>query len=497
MSHTHKIVKKLSDLVTDKKIKSGDTSIHGLTSDSRTVKKGFLFAAIPGVKDNGQKYISEAIQKGAVAILHQGKEKIDGAIDIQTDNVRLDLSKIANRFYDQQPENIVAVTGTSGKSSVVHFCRQIWNHLKLEAACFGTIGITRGQDTRELDLTTPDTVMIHEILHDLKNDGVTHLAMEASSHGIEQHRLDSVQLKAAAFTNLSQDHLDYHQTMAKYLEAKLHLFTRILPQGAIAVLNADSPEFEKIRKAATIRNQKIISFGKNGQDIQLVANADKPTGQETRLKIFGKDYHLHFPLLGEIQLMNALTALALVLASDEKINQDKAVEALSYLTTVSGRLELIATHPNGAKIFNDYAHKPEALQKILTILRPLTQNHLHVLFGCGGERDKAKRPIMGAIAAALADVVTITDDNPRHEDPEAIRRDILVTCPKAKEIGDRQQAIEHAISQLQPGDILVVAGKGHELGQKIGDKVIPFSDTAVVQEIINKLSTKGKSQNAL
>lgn len=468
-----------------------DIDIRGITSDSRQVRPGFLFAALPGSKANGADFIEDAIINGAVAVMGEKGTTIPGdghTILVTVDNARRALADIAAKFYGRQPETIVAVTGTSGKTSIVSFTQQLWTMLGItQSASLGTLGMRAPKMVQSGFLTTPDTVSLHAALADLAAAGVTHLAMEASSHGLDQHRLDAVNVTSAAFSNLSRDHLDYHPTMEHYLAAKMRLFSDVLQKDGCAVLNADDENFEQIAQLCRDSGHWVMTFGETPSDIYLLNRTPRPSGQDITLSVFGEKYNLTVPLVGHFQIMNALAALGLVLSGGVKA--DAAVPLLSQLIGVPGRLQLVAGHPEGAAVYVDYAHKPGAVEAVLNTLRPHTEGRLICLFGCGGNRDAGKRPIMGRIATGLADVVIVTDDNPRHENPKHIRAEILAGAPDAVEMPDRREAIAWAIGELRAGDVLVVAGKGHEQGQIIGDRVEPFDDVTEVEKAIEHLKT--------
>jgi UDP-N-acetylmuramoyl-L-alanyl-D-glutamate--2,6-diaminopimelate ligase len=460
--------------------------VSTITADSRRVVDGSLFAALPGLKMDGNDYIEAAIQKGAVAILASASANVPAHIaHIISDNPRHDLAFIAYKFYGAVPENIVAVTGTNGKSSTVFFVQQLWESLGLKSASLGTVGIFGTGLSQAGSLTTPDPIFLHKTLSDLKLAGYEHLAFEASSIGIEQSRIDALPIKAAAFTNLTLDHLDYHHTMDAYLEAKMKLFTdRLLPDG-VAVIYADMPESESI--TARIK-QKVIRYGTKG-DIFVKKRTPKPTGQDLIISVIGREYEVHLPLVGAFQAMNALCALALVVGEDvtNTTRTESLIEGLASLRGAPGRLQFIEG-PNGAAIYVDYAHTPDALENAIQALRPHTHNRLISVFGCGGDRDKTKRGLMGKISSDQADISIVTDDNPRTEDPLQIRSEILSTMnPSAIEIGDRREAILRAVEMLQAGDVLLIAGKGHEQGQTIGNVVEPFDDVAEAVRAIELL----------
>ncbi|MCX8232169.1 MAG: UDP-N-acetylmuramoyl-L-alanyl-D-glutamate--2,6-diaminopimelate ligase [Alphaproteobacteria bacterium] len=457
--------------------------IAGITADSRAVMPGFVFAALRGVRTDGTRFIPDAIEHGAVAVLAPSDVTVkeDDVFVVSDDNPRRRLAMMAARFYPQQPKTIIAVTGTNGKTSTADFASQIWARVGVNGGSLGTLGLrTSGRGT-EGTLTTPDPVTLHQTLDRLAGEGVQHLAMEASSHGLDQYRLDGVRVSAAAFTNISHDHLDYHGSQDAYLAAKLRLFAEVMPEGGIAVLNIDVPEFEKVRAVCASRRQLIITYGTDARaDFRLVSAEPGLCGQTVEVALNGQTHRVLLPLFGSFQAENALAALALVIGTGA--DRAAAVDALGHLRGVLGRAQLVAELSNRAKVFVDYAHTPDALSHVLAALRPHTKGRLVVAFGCGGDRDRAKRPEMGRIAADLADHVIVTDDNPRDEDPATIRREILVACPDAEEIGNRGRAIARGIDVLQPGDLLVVAGKGHETGQVVRGEVRPFDDTAVIRK---------------
>ena len=455
--------------------------VTGLAVDSRKVKPGFLFAAFPGNQSDGRKFIPQAVTAGAKVILvprGSALEEIEGVLILEDSNPRLRFADMAASFYDAQPKWVAAVTGTNGKSSCVTFIREMWDLLGKQAASLGTLGITAPGLDISGGLTTPDAAGLHERLAEITKLGVTHLAMEASSHGLDQYRMDGVDVRIAAFTNLSRDHLDYHSNMDEYLKAKERLFSEILRPGGIAVLNGDAPEFERLTKATDSYGHRIISYGKKGTDIQLLEVKTTASGQQLKLIVKDTVFNVTLPLAGYFQVENALCSLGVILAS--KVSAEQAVPLLEKLSGVPGRLEHM-----GHGVYVDYAHTPDALQTVLQALRPHTTGNLICLFGCGGDRDKGKRAEMGKIAKQFADRAIVTDDNPRSEDAQVIRNEILATCPNATEISDRKIAIQTAIQNLESGDVLVIAGKGHETGQTIGDQVIPFDDRSLAKECLN------------
>jgi UDP-N-acetylmuramoyl-L-alanyl-D-glutamate--2,6-diaminopimelate ligase len=458
--------------------------ITGLAADSRAVGPGMLFAALPGARLDGRAYIAQAIARGAAAVL--GDPSLAGAplgVPLVLDpEPRRRLALIAAQFHGRQPRCIVAVTGTNGKTSVVSFVRQLWARQGWPAAALGTLGLDAPGRRDDGALTTPDPVHLHALLAELAADGVEHLALEASSHGLDQHRLDGVRMAAAAFTNLSRDHLDYHGSAAAYFAAKRRLFAELLPTGATAVLNADQPEFSDLAGLCHTRGITVLDYGRNAGRLRLLSQHAHAGGQTLELALNGRRSTVETALLGEFQAANLLAALGLVVATGG--DPDAALAGLGEIRGARGRLEEVARHPSGAPVFVDYAHTPDALAKVLQALRPHTAGRLWVVFGCGGDRDPGKRPVMGEIAAGLAERVIVTDDNPRSEAPAAIRRAILAACPGALEIGDRGHAIRAALAGLQEGDVLVIAGKGHESGQIVGETRLPFDDAVEVRRAL-------------
>ncbi len=466
----------------------GGIEIAGLTADSRKVLPGWLFAALRGAKADGTQFIPGAIARGAAAILAEdGVGRALGApvpVPLLTSpQPRRALALMAARFYGAQPETVVAVTGTSGKTSVADFARQIFAALGHEAASLGTIGLVAPGVRTYGSLTSPDPITLHETLAQLAREGVTHLALEASSHGLDQHRLDGIRLRAAAFTNLGHDHLDYHPTVEAYLQAKLRLFSEVLPRDGVAVLNADADEARAVIAAAERAGHQVLSVGRAGATLTLEAQEPDRFAQRLRVRHAGGTADIRLPLPGAYQAGNALLAAGLALATGEPAQ--RVLAALECLQGVKGRLEVMGLVRGGLAVI-DYAHKPEALTAALAALRPFAPGRLICVFGCGGDRDRAKRPIMGEIASRLADTVIVTDDNPRSETPAAIRAAILAGAPGAREIADRAAAIQAGARLLRPGDVLLVAGKGHEAGQIVGDTVLPFSDHDVVRALLTQ-----------
>lgn len=466
--------------------------ITSIVLDSRKATPGSLFGALAGIKEDGEKYIGNAIEKGASVVLaskatcesltHQYPQ----VIFLSHANVQEAFYQILRTFYTRRPKIIVAVTGTNGKTSTVEFARQIWKLLGYSSATLGSFGLVsenRCIKFNEFKVATPDAATLAQLLTDLESDGVSHLAMEATSHGLHQGRLKNMRFQAAGFTNLTRDHLDYHANMSEYLEAKLILFKELMAPGGTIVLNADIEIFNIIKNASY--PHPLITYGKAGGDISINYIQPLPHGQKLSINIFGKRYHLEIPLVGRFQVMNALCALGLVLATDPERSHE-AILALEKLEGVRGRLELVGHSRKGAAVYIDYAHSPDALKSALSALKPHTENNLYAIFGCGGNRDKGKRPQMGKIAAELANYVIVTDDNPRYEDAAVIRSEVIAGCPNAKNIGDRREAIQEALNISQAGDVILIAGKGHESGQIIGDKVTPFDDREVVRELLRR-----------
>lgn len=459
-----------------------DARITGLSIDSRAVQPGHLFAALPGARIHGGAFVGAALRAGAAAILTDrdglalARADLDGAevAVVLAQDPRQALSYACALWFQAQPETVVAVTGTNGKTSVATFARQIWAVLGRTAANLGTTGI-EGAYEATLGHTTPDPITLHRHLAAMARDGVTHLAMEASSHGLDQRRLDGVRLAAAGFTNLSQDHLDYHATMEDYFRAKAGLFDRVLPQDSVIVTNVDDPRGARISHDATARGQEVIGIGvADDARLRIEAQRFDATGQDLRFSWQGRSHQARLHLIGGFQAANALLAAGLVIAAGE--DPEDVFAALPRLTTVRGRMELAATRDNGAAVFVDFAHTPAALQTALQSLRPHVMGRIVVVFGAGGNRDTGKRPLMGQAAADNADTVIVTDDNPRNENPREIRAMVRDGCPGALEVADRAEAILRGVDAVGPGDALLIAGKGHETGQIIGDDIFPFDD---------------------
>ncbi len=463
-----------------------EVDISGLTADSRQVAAGYLFAALPGSQADGRDFIPQALEKGAAAVLApKGTTLPAGAPAVALiidDNPRRRLALLAARFYQRQPATAVAVTGTNGKTSVASFTSQIWHALGHEAASLGTLGLQPPRADAPASLTTPDPVELHRCLASLARDRVDHVVLEASSHGLDQFRLDGIRVSAAAFTNLTRDHLDYHGSMEAYLAAKMRLFSELLQPDGTAVVNLDDPAGAQVVEVCRARGLKTLTYGKAVSDLQLLEQTPTATGQDLALKLLGREMTVSLGVAGAFQAGNVLAALGLVIAGGEDL--DRAAATLSGLEGVPGRVELVGETAAGGHVYVDYAHTPDALETVLHALRPHTRKRLAVIIGCGGDRDRGKRPQMGAIAVRLADKAYITDDNPRSEDPAAIRREMLAAAPEAEEIGDRGAAIATAVAALGSGDVLVIAGKGHEAGQIVGGQVLPFDDRDVARTAI-------------
>jgi UDP-N-acetylmuramoyl-L-alanyl-D-glutamate--2,6-diaminopimelate ligase len=458
--------------------------VTGVTADSRTVAPGDLFIAIPGTKADGGRYIADAAGRGAVAAIAAVDAAVPADLEIpvlRTPDPRVALAAIAARIYAGQPATVVAVTGTSGKTSVAEFTRQIFAACGRDADSLGTIGVVSPKTTVYGSLTTPDPVSLHKTLASLAHEGVTHLAMEASSHGLDQHRLDGVTIAAAAFTNLGRDHMDYHPTVEEYFAAKMRLFENLLPPDRPAIINRDGAYAAKAEAVARRSGRAVLTVGRTGDTIKLERVEATGFAQRLTLTASGTTTTVDLPLVGAYQVENALVAAALAIASGEA--PARVLAALATLNGVKGRLEIIGERNGGLGVV-DYAHKPEALAAALDACRPFATGRLICVFGCGGDRDRGKRPIMGRIAAEKSDVVIVTDDNPRTETASAIRAEVLAGATGATEIGDRADAIRAAVAMMGPGDVVLVAGKGHETGQIVGDTVLPFSDHDVLAEAL-------------
>jgi UDP-N-acetylmuramoyl-L-alanyl-D-glutamate--2,6-diaminopimelate ligase len=458
--------------------------VEGVNADSRAIATGEVFFALPGTRVHGDSFAAQAIGRGASAMVTDRTPDIDPAVPVVVvKDVRAAYARAASRQFAPQPRVAAAVTGTNGKSSIVSFVRQIWAACGIKAASLGTVGIETNAGIRPQELTTSDPLLLHRDLAALKAEGIDHVAMEASSQGLDQRRVDGIRFDAVGFTNLSRDHLDYHRDMAAYRDAKLRLFTDLIAEGGSAVINADDPEHTPFLFAALDRGARLLTVGREGAFFEISEVINEGYGQRVNGRMVGETASFRLPLTGAFQVSNAVVALALAVSTGAPA--DKALKALETLKGAKGRLELVGEH-NGAAIFVDYAHKPVALETALESLRPFAANRLQLVFGCGGDRDKGKRPIMGGIAASKADVVFVTDDNPRTENAATIRSEILAAVPDARELGDRRLAIETAMAGLRPGDVLLIAGKGHEDYQIVGTTKHHFSDHEVVLETLKR-----------
>lgn len=463
-----------------------DIEVTGISSDSRQVKPGFVFFALAGSKADGSVYAADAARRGAAAIVAgMGAAPGDVAVPVlAVDDPRLALALAAACFFARQPRTMVAVTGTSGKTSVAAFTRQIWEQAGFPAASIGTTGVVAPGRDEYGSLTTPDPVALHRLLAELADAGVTHASMEASSHGLDQRRLDGVRLAAGGFTNLGRDHMDYHPTVEDYHRAKLRLFDALLPKGAPAVIHADDPWSAPTIEAARAAGLNVLTVGRHGDFLKLKRVEHERHRQRAEIEAAGAIHEIDLPLAGDFQIANALVSAGLAISTGTPAA--KVFSALEKLKGAPGRLDLVGTTANGAPVYVDYAHKPDALENVLASVRPFTTGRVIVVFGCGGDRDRGKRPIMGEIATRLADVVIVTDDNPRSETPRGIRAAILVAAPGAIEIGDRRRAIHEAVAMLHAGDTLIVAGKGHEEGQTVGSQTLHFSDHEEVRAALSE-----------
>ncbi|URW76923.1 UDP-N-acetylmuramoyl-L-alanyl-D-glutamate--2,6-diaminopimelate ligase [Sphingomonas donggukensis] len=455
-------------------------TVTGFAIDHRKVAPGTIFGAFEGARVNGEDFIPAAIASGAIAVVARPGAVVDGAVHIATDNPRACFAELAARYFAPFPATTVAVTGTNGKTSTVELTRQLWRMAGHHAASIGTLGVTTADDRVTTGLTTPDVVTFLSNVAGLGREGVTHLAFEASSHGLSQYRTEGLPVTAAAFTNLSRDHLDYHGDMANYLTAKLRLFAEVVRDDGVVVVWADDPNADPVIDLARARGLRLISVGTHGETLRLTGRTPTLLGQGLTIEAEGRTHQVNLPLIGAYQAANALTAAGLVIATGGDVAQTLA--GLSRLAPVRGRLERAVITRSGAPVYVDYAHTHDALDAAIAALKPHVTGRLIVVFGAGGDRDAGKREPMGQAAASGADVVIVTDDNPRSEDPAAIRAAVLAGAPGAFEIGDRRAAIAHAVAIAGPEDIVLLAGKGHEQGQIVGDLVLPFDDVAVVRD---------------
>jgi UDP-N-acetylmuramoyl-L-alanyl-D-glutamate--2,6-diaminopimelate ligase len=459
----------------------GETDeVTGFVIDNRKVAQGSVFGAFSGARFNGEDFIQDAIRAGAVAVVARPEAVVNGAVHIADANPRKAFADLATRFYGPFPETLVAVTGTNGKTSSVELVRQLWHMSGFQAASIGTLGITTAHDQVTTGLTTPDVGTFLSNLAGLEREGVSHVAFEASSHGLDQYRTEGPRVCAAAFTNLSRDHLDYHGTMDAYLAAKLRLFTEVLAPDGVAVIWADDAASHRVADAAQARGIRLFSVGAQGLDLKLVSRTPTQLGQALEIEAEGAVHKIQLPLIGAYQAANALTAAGLVLATGGALKT--TLGNLARVQGVRGRLERAVIAKSGAPVYVDYAHTPDALEAAIAALRPHCKGRIILVFGAGGDRDTGKRAEMGAVAVRDADLVIVTDDNPRSEAPAAIRAMVMDGAKGATEIGDRRAAIAEAIRLSSADDVVLVAGKGHEQGQIVGDRVLPFDDVSVARD---------------
>ena len=459
---------------------ANDSTVTGFALDHRKIAAGNIFGAFRGSRFNGEDFIAEAVRRGAVAIVAGRDARVEGAVRLTADEPRKLFAELAARYFAPYPETVVAVTGTNGKTSTVELTRQLWRMAGHRSASIGTLGVTTADEQVKTGLTTPDIVTFLSNMAGLGRMGISHVAYEASSHGLDQYRAEGVPVRAAAFTNLSRDHLDYHANMDSYFAAKMRLFDEVVEEGGTAVVWTGDPKSAEVIERARRRGLKLVTVGPEAETIALVRRASTPLGQQLVLRHEGKEHKLNLPLIGAYQVNNVLTAAGLVLATGGDWAQTLA--GMGRVSPVRGRLERAVISRAGAPVYVDYAHTPDAVEAAIAALRPHVEGKLITVLGAGGDRDEGKRPEMGAVAARFSDAVIVTDDNPRSEDPAAIRRAVLDGAPQATEIGDRREAIAAAIAMAHAGDIVLVAGKGHEQGQIIGDQVLPFDDVTVARE---------------
>jgi UDP-N-acetylmuramoyl-L-alanyl-D-glutamate--2,6-diaminopimelate ligase len=457
-----------------------DSEVTGFAIDHRKVTRGSVFGAFKGAVFNGEEFVEQAVDRGAVAVVASREAQVSRVPLLADPEPRRLFAELAARYYAPYPETVVAVTGTNGKTSTVEMTRQIWRMSGHRSASIGTLGVTTSDDQVKTGLTTPDIVTFLNNMAGLKRMGISHVAYEASSHGIDQHRAEGVPLAAAAFTNFSRDHLDYHGTMDAYFEAKMRLFERLLPSGNPAVVWTDDPKSQEVMERARRAGHELLTVGRKGDTIRLVEQTPTALGQMLQLEHRGKPYKLALPLIGAYQAANVLTAAGLVLSTGGE--WATTFSAMQRVAPVRGRLERAVISRDGVPVYIDYAHTPDALEAAIAALRPHVEGRLITVFGPGGDRDQGKRPEMGAVASRMSDVVIVTDDNPRSEDPAMIRSAIMAAASGAKEVPGRREAIAEAIRIARAGDIVLVAGKGHETGQIIGDRVLPFDDALVARE---------------
>ncbi len=459
---------------------AAEKDVTGFAIDHRKIAAGTIFGAFKGERFNGEDFIESAVAAGAVAIVASETAKVVGAVHIASANPRKSFAELAARFFAPMPQHIVAITGTNGKTSTAELTRQFWRMAGHHAASIGTLGITTATDQVKTGLTTPDIVTFLANMSGLAKEGVSHVAFEASSHGLAQYRSEAVPIQIAAFTNLSRDHLDYHGDMESYFNAKMRLFDEVVDENGTAVIWADDAWSDKVIARAKARALRIITVGERGQGVRLVSRKPTQLGQDLELEIQGEIIKVKLPLIGGYQAANAITAAAIVMASGEAVPD--VISNMARLQPVRGRLERAVITRSGAPVYIDYAHTPDALAAAISAMRPHTKGRLITVFGAGGDRDRGKRPQMGKIAFDNSDIAIVTDDNPRSEDAQVIRSEILAGAPRALEIGDRREAIAHAIGLANAEDIVLIAGKGHEQGQIIGDREFPFDDVQVARE---------------
>ena len=459
---------------------ASDSEVTGFALDHRKVAPGNIFGAFRGSRFNGEDFIAEAVQRGAVAVIARIEALVEGVPHLSADEPRKLFADIAARYFEPYPDTIVAVTGTNGKTSTVELTRQLWRMAGHRSASIGTLGVTTADEQVSTGLTTPDIVTFLSNMAGLKRMGISHVAYEASSHGLDQYRAEGVMVQAAAFTNFSRDHLDYHPDMDAYFSAKMRLFDDVIADGGTAVVWTGDPKCNDVVNHALRRRLKLITVGPGAETIELVSRQSTPLGQQLVLRHEGREHRLGLPLIGAYQMNNVLTAAGLVLATGG--DWETTLSGMGRVAPVRGRLERAVIGRSGAPVYVDYAHTPDAIEAAIMALRPHVEGRLITVFGAGGDRDEGKRPEMGAVAAKLSDVVIVTDDNPRSEDPAAIRKAVLAGAPDAIEVGDRREAIGEAIRMAGAGDIVLLAGKGHEQGQIIGDQVLPFDDVTVARE---------------
>ncbi len=471
---------RLADLDLDLSGDNGAVTVSGFAIDHRKVAPGVVFGAFRGARVNGEDFIPAAVRAGAVAVVARPEALVEDAVHIADAEPRRRFARLAAGFYAPFPETVVGVTGTNGKTSTVELARQIWLQLGHHAASIGTLGVTTAQDQVSTGLTSPDIVTFLGNMAGLKREGVSHVAFEASSHGLDQHRTEGLAVRAAAFTNLSRDHLDYHGDMDSYFAAKLRLFTEVVDADGTAVVWTDDARSDAVIAAARARGLSVLTVGEGGDDLRLVDRTPTALGQDLVIEAEGGRRKIALPLIGAYQAANALVALGLAMATGTPLAA--GLDALARVRPVRGRLERAVITASGAPAYVDYAHTPDGLEAAIAALRPHTAGRLILVFGAGGDRDPGKRVLMGRVAAARADRVIVTDDNPRGEDPAVIRAAVLAGAPEAMEIGGRRDAIARAIAEAKDGDIVLIAGKGHEQGQIIGERVLPFDDVTVARE---------------